>query len=271
MFMFKKIALVTGGLALFSVFCFGRDAVSYVGTSAGWLKQSVRDCVPVTFEIERARQMIKNLTPDIRNNMHVIAQEEVEVDRLERQIAKTQSQVDKQRGEIVRLKNDLTSSRSTFEYGGRTYSVEQVKADLANRFERFKTQEATLASLNQVQNARRRSLEAARQKLEGMLAAKRNLEVEVENLEARKKMIEVAQTTSDFNFDDSQLGRVRELMADVRTRLNVAEKLVNADTSLRDEIPLSPASSEDIIEQVSRYLEPNTANVADSTIDAATH
>jgi chromosome segregation ATPase len=266
MFMFKKIALVTGGLALFSVFCFGRDAVSYVGTSAGWLKQSVRNCVPVDFEIERARQMIKNLTPDVRNNMHVIAQEEVEVERLEKQIAKCQSEVDKQRGEILRLKNDLTSSRTTFEYGGRTYSVEQVKTDLANRFERFKTHEATLASLAKIQQARRRSLEAARQKLEGMLAAKRNLEVEVENLEARKKMVEVAQTTSDFNFDDSQLGRVRELMADVRARLNVAEKLVNADTNFRDEIPLTPGDNENIVDQVSRYLESGTAKLAESSL-----
>ncbi len=269
MFMFKKIALVTGGLALFSVFCFGRDAVSYVGTSAGWLKQSVRSSVPVDFEIERARQMIKNLTPDVRSNMHVIAQEEVEVERLEKQITKSQSNVDKQRGEIVRLKNDLTSSRITFEYGGRTYSVEQVKTDLANRFERFKTQEATLASLTKIQQARRRSLEAARQKLEGMLAAKRNLEVEVENLDARKKMVEVAQTTSDFNFDDSQLGRVRELMADVRARLNVAEKLVNADTNFREEIPLTPSNNEDIVDQVSRYLEPNTTKLAESSVTGA--
>lgn len=263
--MFKKIALATGGLALFSVFCFGRDAVSYVRTSAGWVKQSVRNSVPVDFEIERARQMVKNLTPEVRGNMHVIAQEEVEVERLERQIAKTQETVDKERGEIVRLKNDLTSSRVTFEYGGRTYTIQQVKTDLTNRFERFKTHEATLASLRGVQQARRRSLEAARQKLEGMLAAKRNLEVEVENLEARKKMVEVAQTTSDYNFDDSQLGRVRELVADVRTRLNVAEKLAGADGALHEEIPLTPSGNEDIVEQVSQYLNPTSAKLAESS------
>lgn len=262
--MIKKIALAAGGLALFSLFCFGRDAASYVRTSAGWVKQTVKDTVPVDFEIERARQMVKNLTPDVRRNMHVIAQEEVEVERLHKQIAGLQATVDRERGEVTRLKNDLTSSRSTFEYGGRTYTVAQVKSDLANRFERFRTHEATLASLQGVQQARQRSLEAARQKLEGMLAAKRNLEVEVENLEARKKMVEVAQTTSDYNFDDSQLGRVRELVADVRTRLNVAEKLVNADGALREEIPLSPLGGEDIVEQVSKYLDGGDAKLADT-------
>ena len=48
------------------------------------MKQTVRNSVPVDFEIERWRKMVKNLVPDIRKNMHVIAQEEVEVERLEK-------------------------------------------------------------------------------------------------------------------------------------------------------------------------------------------
>ena len=57
-----------------------------------------------------------------------------------------------------------------------------------------------------------------------MLAAKRKLEVDVEHLEARLKMVEAAQTTSDYAFDDSRLSRVKELITDLRTRLDVAER-----------------------------------------------
>ena len=46
---------------------------------------------------------------------------------------------------------------------------------------------------------------------------------EVENLEAQMKMVEVAQTASEFNFDDSQLSRTRKLLDDIRTRVEVAE------------------------------------------------
>ena len=74
-----------------------------------------------------------------------------------------------------------------------------MKCDLANRFDRFKTSDATLASLREIQTARQKSLDAARQKLDGMLAAKRQLEVDVENLEARLKMVEVAQTASNYS------------------------------------------------------------------------
>jgi predicted nucleic acid-binding Zn-ribbon protein len=254
--MIRRTVFSLAGLTLLSLFFFGRDALSYVHTSAGMVKDSVKNAVPLTFEIDRARKMVKNLVPDIRTNMHVIAQEEVEVERLENQIAASSANLDKDRGELVKLKNDAACNLTAYEYGGRSYSLSQVKIDLANRFERFKTGEATLASLKDIQLARKKSLESARQKLEGMLAAKRQLEVEVENLDARLKMIEVAQTTSNYNFDDSQLGRAKELVTDLRTRLNVAERMLTVEGDLHDEIPVSAQASENIVDQVTEYLAP---------------
>ena len=99
-------------------------------------------------------------------------------------------------------------------------------------------------------------MQAARQKLEGMLAAKRQLQVEIENLEARSQMIAAAQTTSDYQFDDSRLGHVKELIANLKTRMEVAEKLVNAEVNFHDEIPLDKPNSEDIVNQVTEYFAP---------------
>ncbi len=141
----------------------------------------------------------------------------------------------------MKLKEDLASNQPTYHYGGRMFTVSHVKVDLANRFERYKTHDATLASLCEIQSARPFELGSARQKLENMLAAKRQLEVDVEQLEAQFKMVEVAQTLSEHNIDDSQLGRVKDLIADIRTRLKVAERL--ASTPIIDgEIPVSASS-----------------------------
>jgi phage shock protein A len=145
-----------------------------------------------------------------------------------------------------------------------------VKTDLANRFERFKTADATLASLREMHQARGKSLDAARQKLEGMLAAKRQLEVDVENLEARHKMVEVAQTTSNYQFDDSQLGRVKELVTDLRTRLQVAEKIVNSENSLRDEIPLDQTTPANIADQVDQYFSAQPGKLAKADMPETT-
>ena len=265
--MFKRALLVVGGAALLGTFLFGRNAVSYVATGAGMVKDSVKDSVPISFEIERARSMIRALEPDIRKNMHVIAKEEVDIENLEKQIATTEKRLGKDKTELMRLKADLASGKDVFQYAGRSYSEKQVRSDLSNRFARFKTSEATLASLNEIYQARQRSLEAARMKLEGMRVAQKQLEADVENLEARLKAVEVAQTTSNYNFDDSQLARSKDLINDLRARLQVAEKLVNSEEYLPGEIPLDEKSSEELIDEVTSHFEEPATQVASNQVE----
>lgn len=268
--MIRKALFTVGGVALLTVLFFGRDAASYVSTSCGWVKDSVKASVPIEFHIERARRMVKNLVPDIRRNMHVIAQEEVEVERLDKEIAKTEARMDREKTAIMKLKGDLATVQPVYHYAGRSYSRQRVKIDLANRFERYKTHDATLASLRDIMESRRTSLDAARAKLENMLAEKQKLEVAVENLEAKYRVIQVAQTTSEFNIDDSRLGRVKDLIAEIRSQLSVAERLANSDVAFEAEIPLSEADSDNIVDQVTEYFgadEP-AASVADTQASA---
>ena len=204
--MIKRVLIIGGGAALVGLIFVGRDAMSYLRTSAGYVSDAVQEAVPIEFQVDRARGMIQDLLPEVRKNMHVIAKEEVEVQRLDEQIADTRSRLAKEKGQLLRLKNDLGSSKSEYTYAGRIYTADEVRADLASRFNRYKTGEATLVSLTDIRNARQRSLTAAQHKLEGMLASKRQLQVEVENLEARCQMIAAAKTTSNYQFDESRLG-----------------------------------------------------------------
>jgi hypothetical protein len=252
--MIRKALLLGGGATLLSALLFGRDALSYIRTSAGYVTDSIQESVPIEFQIDRARGMIQDLVPEVRKNMHIIAKEETEVQRLEEQIAESEARQAKEKEHLLRLKLDLASGSETFQYASRNYSAAEVRTDLANRFERFKTTDATLASLKEIRASREKSLTAARQKLDGMLASKRQLQVEVENLEARLQTIAAAQATSNYQFDDSRLGRVKELVSNLRKRLDVAEKLVNAEVSYQDEIPLDKATPENIVEQVGEYF-----------------
>jgi chromosome segregation ATPase len=254
--MMKKVIFASvGGLLLVGAFV-GRDVFSYIHTSWGYVKQSAQEAVPIDFQIDRARGLIADLAPEVRKNMHVIAKEEVEVQKLEEQIADAETRLVKDKEQLIRLKTDLAEAKEKYQYAGRTYTAAEVKTDLANRFERFKTADATLASLKQIHSARQKSLDAARQKLEGMLAAKRQLQVEIENLEARSQMVAAAQTTSNYQFDDSRLGHVKELISSLKTRMEVNEKIVNAEVNFHDEIPLDKATAENIVEQVSEYFTP---------------
>jgi predicted nucleic acid-binding Zn-ribbon protein len=252
--MIKKILIGTAIMVATGGVLFGTDAFSYLTTSAKKFRTEVKANVPLDFEIERARNMVAELIPDIQKNMHVIAQEEVEIDDLHEQIARSEKNLNAERQKLLVLRGDLGNTEGKFHYSGRVATPKEVKTELARRFERFQTAEATLKAKKQMLEAREKSLVAAREKLEGMFGAKRDLEVQVQNLEARLKMLQAAQTTSQFNFDDSQLARCKKTVQELRKRLDVAERILDQDGKLVDSLADEPEVAEDIAEQIDRYF-----------------
>jgi Skp family chaperone for outer membrane proteins len=252
--MLKKGLIAAGGLAMLLGLVFGRDMTSYVKTTVGWVNSTVKDAVPVQFELERARKMIQGLGPEISRHKREIAREELDLRKLAAQVQQDEQKLAKNWSEIETLKGDLSRGDSNFVYAGHTYTVTQVETDLTNRFERYRTREATMQKLNMILAARQRGLDAAQEKLKAMIAAKRQLEVEVENLEARLKMVEVAKASSEFHIDDSQLSRTRQLLSDIESRIEVDAQLVNADDLVLDEIPVGTSTEPvKILDQIAEY------------------
>ena len=166
--MIKKALLVVVGLGLTTLVLFGRYAFSYVTTSYHRLTSSVTESVPVEFQIDRAKQMVRDLEPEIRRSMHVIAKEEVALEQLNGQIVTSEAKAEKDKSDILRLQADLGKNHDIYHYASRTYSNAEVKQDLARRFNRFKVADDTLASMKQMRNAREKNLDAAQQKLSAM-------------------------------------------------------------------------------------------------------
>lgn len=270
--MLKKVLIGGAAAALLTTFVFGRDVFSYVRTAGQSARDAIKAEVPVEFEIQRARDMVSNLVPDIRRCMHVIAEEEVNVEHLQRDIARAETDLQKQRGEILALRNDLRSESGTYKYAGRTFSSRDVHRDLAARFERFKTAEATLDSKKQILAAREKSVIAARGKLDGMLSSKRDLEVQIENLDARLKTIQAVQTASKVQLDDSRLARAKKLIGDLNKQLDVAQKLLDADGQFTGVIPVhAPESAQDEVpadlsQQIDDYFTPAPAATDDGKV-----
>ena len=257
--MFKKLAIysLAGAAGLGAIASTG--AWTYVKTGVTACSDTVRDSVPIEWEIKRARQMIEDLEPEIKKNLQIVAREEVAVRRLGSEIDTKESQLAKSREDIFRLKSDLESKQSStklvkFVYAGRTYSEQQVRDDLENRFKQFKVHEQTTDKLTEVLDARQRNLDAAKQKLDEMLSAKRELEVEIENLQARLTMVEVAQTSNPVSIDDSHLSSTRQLLDEIRTRIDVAEQMSTSDGGLQGTIPLDSPESSDVLEDLAAYF-----------------
>ncbi len=253
--MVKKMILAGGALALLSTVTLGVPLFSYARCGVSWLQDSAGDAMPLEWELKRARQMIADLKPEIEVNAKRIAREKIEVARLEEQLDETDQRLAKTQSDIERLSEDLRSDNSYYTYGDRTYTSAQVKHDLSNRFKRFKTRKATAEKLQQMLAARKSSLKAGHERMEVMLSSKRQLEVEVENLQARLAALRVAQTSSELNLDDSQLSRTRDLLDTIATRIDVEEETMAIDVEYFGEIDLDQPSEENLLDEISAYFE----------------
>lgn len=267
--MIKKMVLAGGALALLSSVTLGVPMFSYARCGVDWLRSSASDSMPMEWEIKRARQMIADLKPEIQMNAKRIAREKVEVARLQKQLSDTDARLAKTESDIERLTEDLRSESPYYTYGGRTYTSAQVKNDLGNRFKRFKTRHATSEKLAQMLTARESSLRAAQERMEAMLSAKRQLEVEVENLQARVGALRVAQTSSQLNLDDSHLARTRELLDEIATRIDVEEETMSVDVEYFGEIDLEEPNQEDLLDEISAYFE-NPSDSSEGSLVAIT-
>ncbi len=260
--MLKKMVLAGGALALLSGVSLTTPLLSYSRCGVNWLTESASDAVPMEWELKRARQMIADLRPEIDGNAKRIAAEKVQVAHLEQQLNDTNERLAKAQSDIERLTGDLKNESDSYSYGGRTYTSVQVKSDLANRFTRFKTRRETAEKLEQMLVARQASLRAAHERMDAMLAARRQLEVEVENVQARLGALRVAQTTSNLNLDDSHLARTRQLLDEIATRIDVEEETMNVDVEYFGEIDLEEPSQENLLEEIAAYFS------GDSTADS---
>lgn len=257
--MIKKIVIGSAIAVALGTFVFGRDAFSYVRTGFHNVRNAVKSEVPIEFEIQRARTMVDQLVPEIRQCMHVIAEQQVDVEHLTDALAKKETDLGKQRDALLTLRTDLGSGKSVFIFAGRSYQQVDVKRDLATRFERFKAAEEILGADRKILVARETTLAANREKLDGMWTAKKELEVKLEQLQARLQTVRAAETVSTLAIDDSNLSHARKLIAELNKQLDVKEKVMDAEGKFTGLIPVeatqTPAAPEDIGQQIDAYFD----------------
>lgn len=254
--MVRKFALGTLAVAAVGTFVFGKDAVSYLTTGADNVRSAVRSGVPVEFEIQRAKQEVQNLTPEIRKSLHVIAEQEVEIDNLHQSIARQEAKLGAQEDAILQLSGDLKSGDTQFVYNRRSFDRKAVQKDLADRFNRFKVAEDAIARDRASLAAKEQALGSMKVKLEEMLSARMDLQVEIDRLEARLRSVEAAETIAKLEIDDSQLARTRSLISQINKELDVRQKLVDAEVDFSGTIPVEQdgVGTEDVEAEVAAYF-----------------
>jgi chromosome segregation ATPase len=246
-----------GGVTVLGALIFGSDMFSYARSSAKSVQTMVKDGVPMEFELQRARDMIEDILPELRANVRVIAQEEVEIAHLRREIGETEEKVATQRQNVLAMRDKLRNPEVAFVVHGRNVSREQMTEKLASAVDRFKQTEAILTSKQRLLDTREKSIVAAQEMLEKSRVRKSELEQKIEALAAQHRLIQSQAVGTKVSFDNSQLANADRLLSEIQKRLETAQRVMAHEAEFVDDssAPLFGINEADLLEEVDHMLD----------------
>jgi hypothetical protein len=246
--------LTVGGLAIVGAVVMGTDACSYIRSSAKQLRASVKDNIPLEFELRRARDLLDEVLPEMQANVRLIAQQEVEIAAGREEIAIAQKNLDDERVRVARLRDHLGTQHTSFTFSGVNYSRDELKTELGRRFERFKEAEMTLSGKRRLLENRQKSLIAAEKQLEQTRARKLALEAQVETLASQYRLVQASGATKDVRINETKLAKAEKLIGDIRKQLDVAERVMAREAKFVSPIPLDVVNEKDLVAAVDEHL-----------------
>lgn len=248
--MVKKGVLGAAAGAGLLALLFGTAAPSYVWTAFHGARQRVHDAVPVQFDIERARQEVASLEPELHKNIETIARAEVEIETLEQEIATTQANLDREGKALIALKQHLSTGDLRLTRGT-AYSEDEIKGDLARRLDHYRTVKGILIDKRAMLETRQKALVAAREQNAKMREAKRDLMTKIEGIETRLRQIEATRAANEFTFDDSALARAKQTVAELNKRVEVMARVAEQEGHYTDAgVPVNVDPNRDIVREV---------------------
>lgn len=245
------IGMVSGSLLV------GGSLASYVRTGARDVQHAFQDAVPIDFELRRARDLIDEILPELRSQIHDIAIDEVEIARL-------RSDLD---ANVVRLEREQTSLAALKGLATETFvatddSPQSVRPEVVEQLRRklglVQQIEQTVETQRQLVQRRQESLDAAVAMLEASRQRKVELDQKVEALAAQHRLLVASQTKCGRRCDSSRLSEADQLLDQLQERLQVATKVLEHEQAWGGEdfsaVDGGPEDSADVLAEVEQYL-----------------
>lgn len=250
--------LLLAGLVTLAVgfLVFGTHLFSYVRTGYREARNRIRSTIPIEFEILRLEDLLEDLGPELHKVKERVAEEQVGIRHLERELQRLRQRGLTEREELRALRAALGQSTGEVRVGRLRYTRAHVEADLARRLDRIRALRGLIASKERLLQARRRALEAAKQKLARFDAERTRLAAAVEELRAELRELQTLQAgTLKVAIDESRLDEARRLADKVRTRLEVARAMLANEQVLVPAVPApTPTRAEDVVAAVDAFL-----------------
>jgi chromosome segregation ATPase len=251
-FKFAALGIVTAGGVGYLLF--GDSLGSYLSTMASSVRDSVKGQVPVEFELKRAEQLIRAIEPQMTTCKRELAQAEVNLENLSNDVARLEKEV--VNGEHA-LKSGtavlVAANGADLRLVGNGASRQRSEIELERRFQQFKSNKEVLRAKKVLIDHQTRAVTAARDRLDRVRSEKARLEDMVTMLKTQKVQIDaLAASATTIQLDDSALSRAKQVLAEVKNRLDVAQKMIEDEMSFADGAEV--AADRDVVLEIQKYF-----------------
>ncbi|MHC4813171.1 MAG: hypothetical protein ACYTGW_11325 [Planctomycetota bacterium] len=252
----KWAAIGIVAVAGLGYFVFGEHLGSYAQTMTNSVREGVRGKIPIEFELKRAGRLIREIEPEITECKRDVARAEVELEHLVDQVARLEKRVAKQEGKLKSGCDLLgNATPASYEFGGQHYSRRRIELDLERTFEAYKNNKALLKGKKMLIERQSRAVEAARSKLDAVRAEKVRLDHTIATLKAQKRQVDaLAASSHRFDLDDTALSKAKEVLANVKTRLDVAQRMIEDDIFFTEGIQSETTPNRDIVKEIGEHF-----------------
>lgn len=260
--MFKSVFLIGLGLFLVAFLLFGSSAGNFISSSVKHVRGEVADNIPIEFELERAKNLLEEIIPEMTANIQLISQEEVEIAALKSEIDSNIKPLALERRQIEDMSQQMAMQKTVYKVGGHQFTRQEMTEELSNRFERFKESEVLQQSRSKMLETRQQALVNAIQKLSNTRQNKQLLENKIAALESQYRLIQASSVGTAYSIDNSSIAKTEKLIGQIKKRLDVAERvLANKGKFLEKQVAGGAETNEiddvELISQINDYFNPD--------------
>ncbi|MCC7066275.1 MAG: hypothetical protein IT456_26005 [Planctomycetes bacterium] len=259
-----KMVLLTGAVLGGAGFLFlGTAFPSYVSTMASSVRENVVGQIPIELELKRAEGLIRQIDPQIATCKRDLANAEVELDRLQESVGQLEKVAD---GEEKKLKvgarllsGDGTSEvQLAADFGARR----RVQVDLQRTKDSYVNNVAILKAKRALIDRQSKAVDAAKQRLIAVRSEREALEDQVRALKTQQQQVEaLAANSQRFDLDSTALSQAKEVIATVRKRLDVAQRMLENDLAFQGEDPTAVVADErNVVKEIEELFAGNVAS-----------
>lgn len=265
-----KMVLLGGAVLGGAGFLFlGTAFPSYLHSMASSVREKVVGQIPIELELKRAQSLIQQIDPQINSCQLDLARAEVELDDLQHSVVQLEkvcgSEEKRLRVGATLLGGDgRTETQLAADFGDKR----RINTELARTKDSYVNNVAILKTKRALIDRQSQAVEAAKQRLAAVRNERAALEDQVQALRTQQMQIEaLAASSKHFDLDSSALSQAKEVMATVKKRLDVAQRMLENEMVFQGE-PLEVAvEARDMAKEIHELFAPPVAQRATAAVE----